>query len=149
MTEQELAILQKVVLVLIQVCIPPLLAWAIVEAKRYIDQLRKQEQWKHVFWAVTSAVGAAEQLGLSDQLEKYGESKLAVAIAFVEAQLAAAGVPLDVDEYADAIRAMIEAEVREKFPPAKEPGWVGEDGDGGLLAGGQSYGGNAMPKPGP
>lgn len=135
MTEQELAILQKIVLVLIQICIPPLLAWAIAEAKRYIDQLREQEEWKRVFWAVTSAVGAAEQLGLTGQLETYGDSKLNVAIAFVEAQLAAAGVPLDVDEYADAIRAMIEAEVREKFPPAKPAlaEWVGEDGDGGLV----------------
>jgi len=116
------------------VCIPPLLAWAITEAKRYIDQLREQEEWKRVFWAVTSAVGAAEQLGLTGQLEKYGESKLNVAIRFVEAQLAAAGVPLDVDEYADAIRAMIEAEVREKFPPAlEEREWVEEDGDGGRM----------------
>lgn len=134
MTEQELAILQKIVLVLIQVCIPPLLAWAIAEAKRYIDQLREQEEWKRVFWAVGSAVGAAEQLGLTGQLEAYGETKLDVAISFVEAQLAAAGVPLDVDEYSDAIRAMIEAEVREKFPPASgEREWIDEDGDGGRM----------------
>lgn len=136
MTEQEFAILQKIVLVLIQVCIPPLIAWAIAEAKRYTDQLRKQEEWKRVFWAVESAVVAAEQLGLTGQLEKYGESKLDVAISFVEAQLAASGVPLDVDEYADAIRAMIEAQVHDQFPPAKaDPDWVDEDGDGGLVTG--------------
>mgnify|MGYP001060248335 CR=1 FL=1 len=89
-----------------------------------------------------SAVGAAEQLGLTGQLEAYGESKLDVAIKFVEAQLAAAGVPLDVDEYADAIRAMIEAEVHEKFPPAiAEREWIDEDGDGGLMV--QSGGGQA------
>jgi len=135
-TEQELAILQKVVLVLIQVCIPPLLAWAIAEAKRAIDELRSQEDWRRIFWAVDAAVSAAEQLGLTGQLEAYGKTKLDVAIALVEAQLAAAGVPLDVDEYADAIRAMIEAEVHDKFPPAKaNPEWVEEDGDGGLVTG--------------
>jgi len=138
MTEQELAILQKVVLVLIQVCIPPLLAWAIGEAKRAIDQLRKEEDWRRVFWAVDAAVSAAEQLGLTGQLEAYGKTKLDVAIALVEAQLAAAGVPLDVDEYADAIRAMIEAEVHDKFPPARGPDWIAEDGDGGRMAPGRA-----------
>jgi len=135
MTEQELAIVQKMVLVLIQVCIPPLLAWAIAEAKRRVEQLRKQEQWRQVFWAVESAVAAAEQLGLTNQLSAYGESKLDVALRFVEAQLTAAGVPLDMDEYADAIRAMIEAEVVNQFPPAPDArSWIEEDGDGGRMS---------------
>jgi len=137
MSEQELQILEKIIMVVLQVAIPPLLAWGIAELKRWVDHVRDQDEWQHVFWAVRAAVSAAEQLDLTGQLAEYGESKLQVAIGFVEAQLAAAGIPLDVDQYADAIRAMIEDEVRLQFPhePARE--WVGEDGDGGkLLLGG-------------
>ena len=116
MSEQELAMLQNVIMVLIQVLIPPLLAWGLVELKRYLDLLRQTEQWAFIEQAVKTAVEAAEQLGLTDQLSEYGNEKLDVAIQFVESQLAARGVPLDLDKYADVIRAMIEAEVERQFP---------------------------------
>jgi hypothetical protein len=115
MSEQELAILQNVILVFIEVSIPPLLALALSELKHHLAQLRRREDWSQVEAAVERAVSAAEQLGLTEQLAEYGEGKLDVAIAFVEAQLDAAGVALDIDQYEQAIRAMIEAEVKKQF----------------------------------
>jgi len=117
MTEQEVAIVQNLLMVVIQVAVPILLAWALAEGKRYLAQLRTSAQWREVENIVYAAVQAAEQLGLTGQLAEYGEDKLQVATRFVEAQLAAAGIPLDVALYADAIRAMIEAEVKDQFPP--------------------------------
>jgi len=114
-TGQEVEIVQNVLMVLIQVAIPPLLLWGLAELKRHFESLRQRDEWYQVEMAVSRAVTAAEQLGLTDQLTQYGEQKLDVAIQFVEAQLAAAGVPLDVDVYADAVRAMIEAEVQRQF----------------------------------
>lgn len=116
MSQEEVAILQNVVMVLIQVAIPPLLVWGISEAKAHLEKLRQRGDWWQVEAAVERAVAAAEQLGLTEQLADYGDAKLDVAIGFVEAQLAAAGVALDIDQYADAIRAMIEAEVKKQFP---------------------------------
>jgi len=112
MTEQEIAIVQGLLMVVIQVAVPILLAWGLAEVRRYLGQLRGNARWRDVEGIVSAAVTAAEQLGLTDQLSEYGEDKLEVAVRFVEAQLAAAGIPLDVDVYADAIRAMIEAEVK-------------------------------------
>jgi biopolymer transport protein ExbB/TolQ len=112
MGQQELEILQKVILVVLQLAIPPLLAWGIAEARRWIELQRKRDDWWKVEAAVRNAVEAAEQLGLTKQIANYGEAKLETAIEFIEAQLDAAGVPLDIDQYSDAIRAMIEAEVK-------------------------------------
>ena len=115
MGEAEVAIIQNLLMVVIQVAVPLLLAWLAAEWKRYIEQLRTSEQWLCIEAIIGTAVKAAEQLGLSKQLGEYGEDKLQVAIRLVEAQLAAAGIPLDLDVYADAIRAMIEAAVKEQF----------------------------------
>ena len=116
-------ILQNVITLLITVALPPLIAWAITELKRFIDQIRDEARWRHIYWAVSNAVQAAEQLGLTEQLSKFGESKLDAALSFVQAELAAAGVPLDVHEHAFLIRGLIEAEVLRQFPPV-------ETGDG-------------------
>ena len=137
-----LEILQNVILLLIQVTIPPLLALGIAEIKRYIDQVKADSKYRMIFYAVDNAVAAAEQLGLTGQLAAYGENKLQVAIRLVEEQLAIAGVPLDVQQYADAIRAMIEAEVQRQFPkldPEEQRVWLDEDGDGGqVIIGGET-----------
>lgn len=115
MSDQEVAIIQTVIMWLIRVSIPPLIAWAITEFKAWREAQADNEAWQKVELAVIDAVAAAEQLGLTGQLTEYGSDKLEVAISLVEAQLAAAGIPLDVDQYADAIRAMIEAEVHRQF----------------------------------
>ena len=72
---KEFEILQNVIMVVLQVAIPPLLAWGLSELKKYLDQLRQSKNWEHVEWAVQTAVQAAEQLGLTDQLSEYGEER--------------------------------------------------------------------------
>lgn len=111
----ELELIQALLMVVIQVVIPPLLVIALAELRRHLARLQEHDNWYQVEMAVERAVAAAEQLELAGKLGEYGEHKLNVAIDFVEAQLAAAGVPLDVGMYADAIRAMIEAEVKRQF----------------------------------
>jgi len=109
-------ILQKVILLVLQLAIPPLLAWGIAQFKQW-REAQAQDSWIWILEGVVrDAVAAAEQLGLTDQLQQFAESKLAYAIHYVEEALAMRGVPLDLDAYADAIRGMIEAEVRRQFP---------------------------------
>ena len=116
MGSQEIEILQNVAMVLIRVAVPPLLTWAIVELKRYIEQIKTREGWWMLEEAIATAVAAAEQLGLTGQLSQYGDGKLDAAIQFVEKQLVAYGFPFDLDRYKDVIVAMIEAEVLRQFP---------------------------------
>lgn len=116
MSELEVEILQKSILVFLRIAIPPLLAWGLAEFRRWIELQRQRDYWYQVERAVSVAVTAAEQLDLDDALKQYGADKLEAAVALVEAQLAAWGVPLDVDQHLDAIRAMIESEVKRQFP---------------------------------
>lgn len=115
MGEMELELIQALLMVVIQVVIPPLLVIGVAALKGYLERLQEHDNWYQVDLAVERAVAAAEQLELAGKLEEYGEEKFDVAVGFVEAQLAAAGVPLEVGAYADAIRAMVEAEVRRQF----------------------------------
>ena len=115
MGEMEVAIVQNLLMVVIQVGVPLLLTWVLAEVKRYLEQLRTNAQWQRIEAIIYQTVAAAEQLGLSEQLDEYGENKLQVAIRLTEARLAAAGIPLDLDEYADVVRALIEAAVLERF----------------------------------
>jgi len=109
-------IAQKAIMVVIQLAIPPLLAWAIAQFKKWREE-RAQDTW---FWVlegvVRDAVAAAEQLGLTGQLSQLAESKLDYAIDYVERALEARGFPIDLDPYVDVIRGMIEAEVNRQFP---------------------------------
>ena len=116
MSEQELVIIQKLLLVLIQVGVPVLATIALSEYKRHLESLRQYNNWIAVKDAVRSAVVAAEQIGLKEDLQEYGGDKLGLAIGFVEAQLAAAGIPIEIDQHVDAIKALIKAEVRRQFP---------------------------------
>jgi hypothetical protein len=120
LTEEEVILIQKFGLVVIEVGLPVLLAWGLAMWKQQLQRARQWQDWYKVEQAVHRAVKAAEQLGLTEDLTQYGEGKLDAAIRFVEAQLAAQGVPLDVDEHADAIRSMIEAAVKEQFPKGED-----------------------------
>ena len=116
MDEQVLEIVQKSVLLVIQLAIPPLLAWAIAEFKQW-REAQADESWFFVLESVVrDAVAAAEQLGLTDQLGAFAGDKLGYAIKYVERSLEARGFPIDLDPYFDVIRGMIEAEVKRQFP---------------------------------
>lgn len=116
MDEQVWGIVQKALLLVIQLTIPPLIAWAIAEFKQW-REAQADETWFFVLESVVrDAVTAAEQLGLTDQLGAFAGDKLGYAIKYVERALEARGFPIDLDPYIDVIRGMIEAEVKRQFP---------------------------------
>lgn len=116
MSEEMVQIVQKAVMVLVQLAVPPLLAFLIGQLRQWIELRRQESWWRALEVAVRDAVAAAEQLGLTDQLEALADSKLQYAIDYVERQMALKGIPVDLDPYIDVIRGMIEAEVRRQFP---------------------------------
>lgn len=113
---EELEIIQKVILVILQVAIPPLVAYVLTQWKKRLAVLESDETWIKVQEAVADAVCAAEQLGLTGQLEQYANSKLEFAIAAAEKFLEVQGIRLDLDEPATVLRTLIEAEVNRQFP---------------------------------
>ena len=116
MDKQVLEIVQKALLLVIQLAIPPLIAWAIAEFRQW-REARANETWFFVLESVVrDAVTAAEQLGLTEQLGALADSKLDYAIKYIERALEARGFPIDLDPYVDVIRGMIEAEVKRQFP---------------------------------
>jgi hypothetical protein len=119
---EELEIIQKIILVILQVAIPPLVGYILVQWKKRMEVLQSDETWIKVQEAVADAVRAAEQLGLTDQLKEYGDSKLEFAIAAAEKFLEVQGIRLDLDEPANVLRTLIEAEVNRQFP--KKSGYV-------------------------
>lgn len=113
----ELVILQKVVLVFIQIAIPPTVAFVLNEWKRQRAELRKHRLWLAVERAAMNAVAAAEQLGLTGDIADYADSKLEYALDAAENFLALQGIRVDVDPWGETLRALIEAEVNRQFPP--------------------------------
>lgn len=114
-------VVDAVALVFLQVAVPPLLAFGLSQLKRWIDE-RREERWMVTLGGIVrDAVAAAEQLGLSGQLEQFARDKLRYAVEYVQQAAAAHGIPLDVARYMDVIRGMIEAEVRRQFGAAEEP----------------------------
>lgn len=118
----EWIIANKMILVVIAVLLPPFCAWLVLQFKR-LWATRDSEQWTEVWWAVDTAVKAAEQMGLHNDLAEWGNSKLKYAVDFVEKYLNARNIKIDVQEIYIVIRGMIEAEVFEKInKPTSENG---------------------------
>jgi len=111
MSETEWSLVQQLIVLVITVSLPVLLRWlGKVWAERQA-QLRQSEEWLALEEVVATAVRAAEQLGFTDELTKYANSKLEYAIRTAEQMMHARGIMLDLDEPAAMIRALIEAEV--------------------------------------
>lgn len=110
------SIAQKAIMVLVQLTIPPLLAFALAEFKRWQAERADQGWYRVLQDIVRDAVAAAEQLGLTEELAEVGQTKLDYAIAYVERSLRAHGFPIDLAPYVDVIRGMIEAEVQRQYP---------------------------------
>jgi hypothetical protein len=115
--EAELVMIQKALLVLIEVATPPVVAWLLIEWKRWRAQMQQHAAWDTLEWVVKDVVRAAEQLDLTGDLSRYAEDKLSYAMRRAEELLAARGLPLDVDAPMDLLRTLIEAEVNRQFPP--------------------------------
>jgi hypothetical protein len=103
-------------MVLIELAVPALLAWAATWFKRQREEMLNQRWYQILEKVVRDAVAAAEQLELTGAIEEFAESKLDYAIQYVERAMASQGIPLDIDPFVDVIRGMIEAEVRRQFP---------------------------------
>ena len=111
-----LSILEKTLMLVVQLAIPPLLALGLAEFSKW-RQAQLAQGWYQEFEVIAArAVTAAEQLGLTGELGKIGQDKLKWAVDYVERSLEAYGIPLDVKQYVDVIAGMIEAEVQRQFP---------------------------------
>jgi len=110
----EWVIANKIILVLLAVALPSVCAWLVLQFKQ-LQATRDAEQWYQVWEAVNTAVKAAEQLGLGNDLEEWGNSKLDYAVAFVEEYLEARQIKIDVQEIYLVIRGMIESDVFDKI----------------------------------
>jgi hypothetical protein len=109
-------------LVVLEVAVPVIAGLALREYKKRLQRMREREWWYELEQMVHHAVRAAEQRGLIDDLEAYGGDKLEAAIAMLEEQLAARGYILDLDQHAELIRTLIEAEVNRQFPKRRAGG---------------------------
>lgn len=117
MSDFEWDVISKIVLMLIEVIVPPLLVIAIRQFTRWLNMIQQRDDWEFIQQSVWTAIHAAEQLGLTGDLEQYAAEKLEFATAMVNEMLAQRGIKIDVNEHADLIRGMIEAALREvDFP---------------------------------
>jgi len=113
MNEQQFDLVSKILLVLLQVALPPFVAYLVTLFNKWQTQLHQREDWEFIQQAVKTAVYAAEQLGLDEDLQMYGERKLEYAIQAVERMLVARGINMDIEGYTELIRDMIEAALKQ------------------------------------
>jgi hypothetical protein len=113
MSELELAIVQKVIAVvlsLVATFATPIIGYYAAMA---LAALKRSNKWDQVRLAVRTAVRSAEQLDLAGDLDLYADNKLDAAFVILEEQLAAVGVPIDLDQYRPQLRQMIEEAVKD------------------------------------
>jgi hypothetical protein len=117
MSDFEWDVISKIVLMLIEVIVPPLLVIAIRQFTRWLNMIQQRDDWEFIQQSVWTAVHTAEQLGLGADIAMYGEEKLKVATAMVNEMLLQRGIKINAGEHVDLIRGMIEAALREAdFP---------------------------------
>ena len=118
LTPAEWQIVQNLIMVVIMVGAPVAIAYLVSQVAMVIDFFKNTQdaKWMLVREAVRSAVLAAEQLGLTEQLGEWGNDKFSYALAFVQDYLDAQGIKIDLGDYIDVITGMIEAEVLRQFP---------------------------------
>jgi len=98
-------------LLLISTLGPVLIAY-VANHLRQVNQRAQKEHWYSMALEFAStAVQAAEQLGLSKQLSKKGTYRFDYAIEELEKMLAANGIRIDLDIPKSHLLALIEAEV--------------------------------------
>lgn len=104
-------VLTNIVLVLIST-FGPVIALYLGNLVRESHMRAKREHWYALVAEFAhTAVAAAEQLGLTDQLEGLASSKFDYALGQVETMLMANGIKLNIDVPLSYIKAIIEAEV--------------------------------------
>jgi hypothetical protein len=111
-------IIQKFILLVIGVVLPPVLVLLTREAQKVSNALVERIQgeigmsnYAMVQSMVKEAVLAAEQLGLTEQIENVGEQKKRFAMNYVQGLLEARGIEINLNE----IEGAIEAAVKDTF----------------------------------
>ncbi len=105
-------LMQKLAVILLRAALTAAVPIIAAEIRCYLQQLRADKRYDQLRQVVRDAVAAAEQMGLTEDLYDYAESKLDYAAEAVQAWLDSNGVHLAVDE----LRVLIESEVRRQFP---------------------------------
>lgn len=114
-------IIEKVLLVVIEVLLPFLLVFAIrwlMKQAEYLQAKLTVEQRQFIETTAMSLVLAAEQIGLKDELLAAGEAKKEWVIVRLEEAAREHGINMDIHALSDAI----EAAVHKAFKLVKEQG---------------------------
>jgi hypothetical protein len=90
---------------------PALAAYLVYLYRQGQERLKKEHWYAMAAEFARTAVLAAEQLGLTKQIEEYACSKYDYAIGYVKMMLAKNGIKADLDIPLNALEMMIEAEV--------------------------------------
>jgi len=85
-----------------------LIGWIVYEFRQWRKANQTSQQWLEFEEFVRRTVMAAEQLGLSEELAQFAETKLDYAVAQAEQWLDSRGIALDLEQ----VRVMVESEVR-------------------------------------
>lgn len=120
MSAEEAKIIESFALLVVSILVPVAVSYAAKLWYQYKEQLIKQDWFYFVDDTIKKAVTAAEQLGLTDQLSAYGNSKYNWAVEAITASLEQAGVPVDLRPVGVALKMAIEAEVRRQFPKQEQ-----------------------------
>ncbi len=88
---------------ILTVVVIPLIRWGVQKVKSSVDA----DKLNFAVELSRQLVMAAEQNGLKDGLEKYGEEKKAYVIARLEAELAKHGIYLDLNFLSDLVEAQV------------------------------------------
>lgn len=108
-------LINQVILLVISIGLPLLLRWllddVVVAAVAYYKSKVDTNTQAVIEDIVYTAVQAAEQMGMTGELKRMGLEKLQYALDYADAELCRHGIDLDMQ----AIRAMIEAQVKQVF----------------------------------
>jgi len=106
---QEL--LTTVLMVLVSTFGPALAVYLVYLYRQGQERIKKEHWYMMAADFARTAVLAAEQLGLTGEIEEFAKTKYNYAIRWMEDMLTANGIKVDLDIPLDMLKAMIEAEV--------------------------------------
>lgn len=128
MTPAEWEIADGLIDVFIMTAVAAFVAYAVERVcKIYSDlSMLENERWWVIKDAIVLAVKEAERVGLDEKVLREVGGKFELAKKFLQAQLDARGIKLNIEKYADAIATLIEQAVHDNFPHEPEDddsGW--------------------------
>jgi hypothetical protein len=121
-------LLTNIVMVLLKTFAPLVVAYTVNLLRQWNARASKEHRYVLISEFAREAVAAAEQLGLSGQIEEIATSKFAYALGKLETMLTVNGIKLDADVPIEYLKTVIEAEVNRlpKTIPATGTMFTGE-----------------------